>query len=115
MNRSTLFAAAALLASAVSTISAPAFAADLPTAEVHYNDLSLKTADGAKLLKARVERAARHVCDTEGTVGLKARSDAANCARIAVANAMPQVELALANAQHAQVAENSRVSVSAAH
>jgi UrcA family protein len=114
MNRSNILAVAALVVSAVSTVSAPAFAADLPTAAVHYEDLSLKTADGAKMLKARVERAARHVCDTNGTVDLKARSDAANCARVAVANAMPQVELALANAQHSQVAENSRVSVSAA-
>jgi len=114
MNRSTIFAAAALLASAVSTVAAPAFAADVPSAEVRYNDLSLKTPDGAKLLKARVERAARHVCDTTGTVDLQARTDAANCARVAVAKAMPQVELALANAQRTQVADNSRVSVSAA-
>lgn len=114
MNRSTFFAAAALFASALSITSAPAFAADLPTVQVHYGDLSLKTADGAKLLKARVDRAARHVCDTNGRVGLKEQLEAAKCTHIAAANAMPQVELALAKAQRSQVAENSRVSVSVA-
>jgi UrcA family protein len=115
MNRFTIVAVAALAISAVSTVSAPAFAADLPTSQVHYNDLRLNTADGARLLRARVERAARQVCDTNGTVDLRARLAAANCARVAVANAMPQVELALANAQHSQVAENNRISVSTAH
>ena len=110
MAPSTLFAAAALAASALSV---PAFAADAPRAEVRYNDLSLNTADGAQALKARVVRAAAHVCGTTGTVSLQERTAAANCQKVAVANAMPQVELALASAQNMRVAENSRVSVSA--
>jgi UrcA family protein len=110
MAASTIFTAVALAASALSV---PAFAADAPRAEVRYNDLSLKTAEGAHMLKVRVERAASHVCGVQGTVSLKERANAAACQRVAVANAMPQVELALANAQNMRVAENSRVSVSA--
>ncbi len=113
MIRSTIFAAVALSASALSSIAAPAFAADLPTVEVRYADLDLKSADGAKSLQARVQRAAARVCGVQGVVDLRTRVDANKCATIAVAKAMPQVELALANAQNVQVAENSRVSVSA--
>lgn len=112
MNRSMTFTAVALAASAVSAFSAPAFAADAPTAEVRYSDLSLTTAEGAKLLKARVERAARRICGTRGVVDLNERGNAKQCYRVAVAGAMPQVELAVAHAGASQLAEN-RISVSA--
>ena len=110
MIRSALFTAFALAATAAT---APAFAADLPTAQVRFNDLSLTTAQGAAELKARVARAARNVCAAEGSHDLKAQVQAVNCTEVAIAKAMPQVELALANAKNTRVAENSRVSVSA--
>lgn len=113
MIRSTIFAAVALSASALSAIATPAFAAGLPTAEVRYADLNLRSPEGAKVLQARVEQAADKVCSTGGFVDLRTRMLEKACAKTAIAKAMPQVELALANAQSVQVAENSRVSVSA--
>ena len=111
MIRSTIFAAVAIAAAAVSAISAPVFAAEAPVIEVRYNDLSLKSPEGAQLLNARFERAARRVCATEDSRNLKAVAASQECRRVAIAKAMPQVELALANAHSQKVAENSRVSV----
>lgn len=113
MIRSTIFAAVSIAVSAVSAMSAPAFAAEAPRIEVRYNDLSLKSPQGAQELKVRVAQAARRVCATNGVVDVQTYAASAECRRVAVARAMPQVELALANAQNQQVAENSRVSVAA--
>lgn len=111
-NRSTMFfAAAAALAATAATVSFPAFAGT-PTVRVRYSDLNLASADGATELKARVQRAAKSVCKNDGDKSLTARANAVECAKVATANAMPQVELALANSG-TQLAENSRVSVAA--
>lgn len=114
MTRSTkLFAALAAAAATAATMSFPAYAAEATkTAEVHYDDLNLASADGAKALTVRVERAAKRVCDVNGDRSLSAASQSKACAKVAIARAMPQVELALANAG-TQLAENSRVSVAA--
>ncbi len=103
------FAAAALASAAFVAI--PAFADTLPSVEVRYADLHLTNASDAAILAARVNRAAKHVCSVGGDRSLKALSLAQACQKEAVARAMPQVELALANAS-TRVAENSRVSVS---
>ncbi|SDD53507.1 UrcA family protein [Sphingomonas sp. YR710] len=113
MIRSILLAVASVGVSAAAMTSAPAFAAEAPRIDVHYDDLSLRGPQGAQELKVRVERAARRVCATNGVVDLQARAASAECRRVAVVRAMPQVELALANAQNQRVAENSRVSVAA--
>ncbi len=112
MNRSTLFFAA--LAATAATVSIPAFAGTVvaPTTEVRYSDLNLASAGGAEALKVRVARAAKRVCTLEGDKTLHGAAEARACARVAVARAMPQVELALANAG-TQVADNSRLSVAA--
>lgn len=114
MTRSTtVFAALAAAAAATASLSFPAYAAELTqTAEVHYADLNLTSSDGAKALTARVERAAKRVCEVNGDRSLDATLEARACTKVAVARAMPQVELALANAG-TQLAENSRVSVAA--
>ena len=111
MTRTTIFLAA--LAATAATVSFPAFAADIaPTAEVRYADLNLASTDGAQALKARVARAARRVCTDHGDKTLAGAARARECARIALVKAMPQVELALANAG-TRVAENGRPSVAA--
>jgi len=111
MTRTAIFLAA--FAATAATVSFPAFAAETaPTAEVHYSDLNLASADGASALKVRVERAARRVCEVSGERSLQAVAEARSCIKVAVARAAPQVELALANAG-TQVAENSRLSVAA--
>ena len=111
MTRSTTVLA--VLAAAVATLSFPAYAGEAATtAEIRYDDLNLASASGAKALTVRVDRAAKRVCDVNGDRSLNAAMKARACARIAVAQAMPQVELALANAG-TQLAENSRFSVAA--
>lgn len=114
MTRSTtFFAVLAAAAATAATVAFPAYAgAPTKTAEVHYDDLDLASAPGAKALTVRVERAAKRVCDASGERSLDAALEARVCTKVAIARAMPQVELALANAG-TQVAENSRVSVAA--
>ncbi len=111
MTRTSIFLAA--LAATAATVSVPAFAADaVPSTEVAYSDLNLASPAGAQALKDRVARAAKRVCANDGEKGLEGFQEARACARLAVARAMPQVELALANAG-TQLAENSRLSVAA--
>lgn len=114
MTRSTTFFAALAAAATAATMSFPAQAAEVTniSAEVRYDDLNLASQDGAQALKARVVRAAKQVCSADGDKSLKALSQSQSCANIAIARAMPQVELALANAG-TQVAENSRMNVAA--
>ncbi|RVT91067.1 UrcA family protein [Sphingomonas crocodyli] len=112
-----MFKFVALVATVVATTATIAFPANAgevaaPQAYVRYGDLQLASADGATELKARVSRAAEHVCTVRGDKSLKAMTEAKKCAKIAEARAMPQVELALANSG-TQVAENSRVTVAA--
>lgn len=114
MTLSTRFLAALAAAAATAgTVAFPAYAQDVTkTIEVRYADLNLSAPSGAQLLKARVERAAKRICEAHGDRSLATELDARNCTRVAIARAMPQVELALANAG-TQVAENSRLTVAA--
>jgi len=115
MTRSTtFFAALAVAAATAATVSFPAQAAEVTqtSAEVRYGDLDLASQDGAQALKARVIRAAKQVCSADGDKSLKALSQSESCTKVAIARAMPQVELALANAG-TQIAENSRMNVAA--
>lgn len=109
MTRTPLFAA---FAAAAATLAFPALAQTAPVTEVSYADLNLANADGAEALKARVVRAAKRVCTMEGDKSLDGAMAARKCTSVAVARAMPQVELALANAG-TRLAENSRLSVAA--
>ncbi|WP_340316703.1 UrcA family protein [Rhizorhabdus argentea] len=113
MTRSTAFFAALAAATAAIT-SFPAQAAEMinTNAEVRYGDLDLASPAGAQALRARVVRAAKRVCSIDGDRSLKALSRSQSCTRVAIARAMPQVELALANAG-TQIAENSRMNVAA--
>ena len=113
MIRTTALLAAFVATAA--TVSFPAFAGEFdpaPTVQVHYSDLNLASPAGAKALKARVARAAERVCSTEGDRTLDSVLQARSCTKVAIARAMPQVELALVNAG-TQVAENSHLAVAA--
>lgn len=112
MTRSTLFLAA--VAATAATFSFPALAqpAAAPTAEVSYSDLNLASRAGADALQERVARAARRVCTVDGDKSLGSAVEARACAKVAVARAMPQVELALANAG-VQLADQGRLSAAA--
>jgi len=100
------------LAATATFVAAPAFAQDTRSAEVHYADLNLASADGAAALKGRIGRAADKVCGVSSQLSLHSAASAKNCSKLAVAKAMPQVELALAKAG-TQLAESGRVTVAA--
>lgn len=113
MTRSTIIIAALAAIATSGTIAFPAYAAEQgKVASVDYSDLNLASADGAASLKKRVERAARHVCTDRGDRSLKGAMDARACSKVSAAQAMPQVELALAKAG-TQLADNGRLSVAA--
>jgi UrcA family protein len=114
MTRITaLFAALAATAAMTSFVAhAGEIAPAAPVAQVHYSDLNLASADGARVLKDRVARAAKRVCVDEGDTSLAGAMQARDCMKEALAKAMPQVELALANAG-TQFAQNHHVGVSA--
>jgi UrcA family protein len=105
MIRSSIVAAAMFVSTA---LSAPVFAQDLPRAEIRYDDLALATPHGAERLQARIKHAARRVCGVNGVADVSGRMAALKCADAAVANAAPQLELAVANARDAQQADNGR-------
>lgn len=112
MTHTTIFLAA--LAATAATVSFPAFAQEVTrtATEVRYSDLNLASPDGAQALKARVSRAAKRVCQVDSDRTLESAAQARACTKVALAKAMPQVELALANAG-TQVAESRHVSVAA--
>lgn len=113
MNRSTLFIAALAAVATAGTVSFPAYAAEAgKISEVRFSDLNLASADGAAALKARIERAAKKVCTVAGDNRLDGQAKAKACQKVAVAKAMPQVELALARAG-TQLADAGRISAAA--
>jgi len=113
MTRSTFFIALAAAAATAGTVAFPAYAGEAPrTVAVGYSDLNLASAEGAASLKKRVERAARNVCAFPGDRSLDGAMQAKTCTKVSLAKAMPQVELALANAG-TQLADNGRISVAA--
>lgn len=113
MTRTTIIAALAAAIATTGTIAFPAYAAETArTTEVRYADLDLASAQGAQSLKLRVERAAKRVCTVSGDRTLRNATETKACTTVAVAKAMPQVELALAKAG-TQYAEAGRVTVSA--
>lgn len=113
MTRSTFLIALAAAAATAGTVSFPAYAGETAkTVAVDYSDLNLASAEGAASLKKRVERAARDVCSFPGDRSLDGAMKAKSCSKLSLAKAMPQVELALANAG-TQLADNGRISVAA--
>ncbi len=113
MNRSTLFFAALAAFATAGTVAVPAYAGETgKISEVRFSDLNLASAEGATALKARIERAAKKVCTDGGDTTLEGLAKAKACQKVAVAKAMPQVELALARAG-TQPADGGRISAAA--
>ncbi len=110
-TKTIIFAALAAAVATTGTIAFPAYASEVTRIEqVGYSDLNLADAGAAATLKARVANAARRVCETPGDRSLDSMVEAKKCSKVALAKAMPQVELALAKSG-TQLAENSRVTV----
>ena len=100
--KSTLFAAAAIGASAlaVSVAAGPANAAevvvtaraDVPTAVVRYGDLNLASATGKQRLKSRVKFAASQLCGETTVKEHHVDTEIRACRATVFASAEPQME-----------------------
>lgn len=89
MKRAFIAFAAIGSALALAGTAAPALAEVM---EVQYSDLDLGSADGQKVLKQRIDNAAKKVCGLDrGTTGTRLKSaDAMKCYREAKAKASAQ-------------------------
>jgi UrcA family protein len=65
---------------------------------VHFGDLDLKTDAGVAALKGRIGRAARVACGSYDIRDLKRVAAADACRKLALNNAAPEIELAVAAA-----------------
>jgi len=95
--------ALALSAPIAAPVAAATPAADSGSVRVSFADLDLRTADGVQRLHSRIHHAARAICGQPGIRDLKAMRETDNCRRVALAGAVPQVELAVAQAREGKV------------
>lgn len=98
-------------------LSAPALAAPAEEgnhAIVRTADLDLATDAGAGVLHARIKHAVQQVCGDTDQRDLRGVNQMMACRRVAMENARPQVELALANARTGTAYAANDVRVSAA-
>jgi UrcA family protein len=94
---------------ALTCTTAPALAAqqDRVSVEVGVEDLDLSTARDQNRLDTRINSAAQKVCRS-GVGGTAARMIETSCVKAALANAKPQVEVAIASSR-------GQVRIAAAH
>lgn len=113
MTHFARFTAALALAGAV--LSSPAYAAvdgDARSVTVRLGDLNLDSPAGRASLMQRIAHAAGAVCGRPDQRDLTASRLSSSCRADAVADAMPQVQLALAGGTARQLAANT-ISVTA--
>lgn len=98
--RTTFLATLCIAASATMLAAAPASAQmDRPSKAVHYDDLDLATQAGVDTLNRRVDHAVRTVCGVDRAQTLREHASADDCAKVAMADATPRVQLAVAQAR----------------
>ena len=78
---------------------------------VRFGDLDLKTDAGVTALKGRIARAARTACGTYDIRDLKRTAAADACRKVALDNAAPEIELAVAAAHKGQSYASSGSSI----
>lgn len=66
---------------------------------VKYSDLDLATQQGVDSLNRRVKYAVRTVCGVDRAQTLREHGVASDCAKVAMADAAPRVQLAVAQAR----------------
>jgi UrcA family protein len=107
------------LAAGLVAIGTPAAAAS-PAGEdksvvVRHGDLDLTNDNGVATLNRRIDTAARSVCGTFHAADLSARGRALSCRKVARANAVNDVELAVAAARSGQQLAANAITVAKAH
>jgi len=104
--RTTLFTSLSVAAaSAMSLAAAPASAqsdVEVRSTTVRYSDLDLSSRSGATELDRRVRSAVRSVCGVYRAQNAQDAAKAKSCSKVAMADAMPRVELAVAQARTKQ-------------
>ena len=108
---SVAFSGAVSLAAFAFPATAMAGTPDGLSAAVHYGDLDLTSAAGARELQGRVDRAARAVCGTADIRDLGAVAQRDACRQVALASAAPQVEVAIAQAHNGKAYASNDVRV----
>lgn len=78
--------------------------------EVSYRDLDLSSAQGAKALYRRIDRAAIHVCARLNGRSLHEKTQFQQCRREAIANAVASVNRTTLTAEHVSRTQKSRAS-----
>ena len=68
--------------------------AKLPTAEVYYGDLDLRTSNGRDQLEKRVKRAVRNVCPAFSRE-VQRNAQVRECHKVALNAVRPQIEMAV--------------------
>lgn len=96
----TAFLAALGIAASAAMVATPASAqAETQSKAVHFDDLDLGTETGADTLHHRVRSAVRSVCAVNKAQTLKEKMNANACSKVAMADATPRVQLAVAQAR----------------
>jgi UrcA family protein len=88
---------AALVAVAASAPSYASGAVNIKNRVVRYSDLDLSTPNGQQRLALRIKKAIEQVCLSPAAYTTKEKQDLARCKRVAMANAQPKVERAVAS------------------
>lgn len=103
--RSSILAVAAAAAglATVSLGASPAFAGQLESVEVQYQDLNLANSAGRATLDRRIAAAARQVCGEYLTVELKWAEIARACQNDVIAAAAPQRDALVGGQRYAAV------------
>lgn len=111
--RSTFCAALSVAAAATTVLAtAPASAqSTVRTQEVRFADLDLTSAAGVTALDQRIDRATRSVCGVNGARTLQEITDARRCQKIALNDAAPRVQFAVAQARSNQGYASNEVKV----
>jgi UrcA family protein len=106
----------AALALAGAVISSPAYAridSDAKSVTVKTADLNLSAEAGRAVLTRRIKHAAEIVCGRAYPADVRATMETRACRTDAVANAMPQVQLALAKTARGERLAANAISVTA--
>ena len=113
--RSTFCAALSVAAAATTVLAtAPASAqSEVRTQEVRFGDLDLTSAAGAAALDQRIARATRSVCGVTGARTLQEITQARRCQKVALSDAAPRAQFAVAQARSSQGYASNQVKVRA--
>ncbi len=96
---SVKFAVPALIAALAAAPGFAETAESAPSVAVYFGDLDLKTDSGVAALRGRIRRAAAQACGSFDARDLRRIVEVNDCRAVALSDAAPEIELAVAAAQ----------------